>query len=143
PAPDDLVHLSFRRAGVPRGTGLRVDVASALSLPGVVGAWKAGELALADDFMPINGPPPPARRPVIAFDRVEFEGELVAVVAAETEYAAADAGEAVNIDLLPAEIGPPAELETTYAFGDVSVVGSAPVVVKERLFMARITGAAI
>src|SRR6266446_2432485 len=97
PAPPGLVHIAFRRAGVPSGSNLSVDVAPALSMPGVVGAWRAGELRLADDFMPDLGPPPPVRRPVLAFDRVGFEGEAVAAVVAESEYQAADAAGAVVV----------------------------------------------
>src|SRR3981081_2324993 len=77
-----LVHVAFRRAGVPEGDALRVDLGPALAMPGVIGAWSAGQLGLADDFMPDAGVEPPERRPVLAFERIHFEGDAVAVVAA-------------------------------------------------------------
>jgi len=102
--PPGTVHLAIRRAGVPRGDGLTVDVSEALRMPGVVGAWAAGQIGLADDFMPDPTPKPlPVRRPILARDEVRFEGDAVAVVAAETEYQANDAVERI-CDASAAEI---------------------------------------
>jgi len=39
PNPAETVHLAIRRAGVPHGAGLTVDLAATLAMPGVVGAW--------------------------------------------------------------------------------------------------------
>jgi carbon-monoxide dehydrogenase large subunit len=144
PAPPGLVHVAFRRAGAPAGAGLRVDVGPALSMPGVVGAWRAGELGLADEHMPHLGPPPPARRPVLAGGRVRFEGEAVAVVAAESEYQAADAADAVVVELDPEPPEEAATVDTRHAFGDAAAAFSgALVTVRARLGMARIAGGAI
>src|SRR5436190_22488592 len=119
-APPGLLHVAFRRAGLPTGSGLRVDLAPALSMPGVVGAWTAGELGLADEHSTAALPqPPPVRRPVLALDRVRFEGEAVAMVAAETEYQAADAAEAIQVDLDPVA-DEPAAVDSVHAFGDAA-----------------------
>src|ERR1019366_196164 len=53
------VPLAVRRGGLPRGDGLRVDVSAALGMPGVVGAWAAGQIGLADDYMPDPNPQQP------------------------------------------------------------------------------------
>src|SRR5260370_35251532 len=50
--PPGTAHISVRRAGVPRAGGLHVDLSRALAMPGVIGAWSAGQLGLADDYMP-------------------------------------------------------------------------------------------
>src|SRR5919201_2135010 len=125
-----LVPLAFRRAAVPDATGLRVDVKPALEMPGVVGAWKAGELGLADEHMPDAGMSPPFRRPVLASDRIRYEGEAVAVVAAESAYQAADAIEAIAVDYdEPASRDRPA-VETRHDYGDAAAAfEGAPVVV--------------
>lgn len=138
-----LVHLAFRRAGVPGGDSLRVDLAAAKSMPGVVGAWTATDLGLADPFMPHLGADPPERRPVLASGRVRFDGEAVAVVAAESEYQAADAAEAILVDMDEAVLEKP-EVATRDGFGDVAAAFEhAPVTVRGRVAMAQISGGAI
>src|SRR2546429_7057106 len=114
-------------------------------MPGVAGAWLALDLGLADGFRPDGGPkPPPARRPVLARDRVRFEGEAVAVVAAETEYQAADAADAVLVEVGPAAEEQPAAVDSAHAFGDAAAAfAGAAVVGRERLGMAPIAGGAI
>jgi carbon-monoxide dehydrogenase large subunit len=144
-SPLDLVHLVIRRAGVVRAEGVTVDVAPALTMPGVLGAWKAGELGLADDFMPDAGPRLPARRrPLLAFDAVHYEGDALAAVVAETEYQAHDAAAAIEVDF---QALPPDHEETgrqTIGYGDLEGAFSrAPVHVTEHLAMARICGAAM
>ncbi|HEY1455585.1 MAG TPA: xanthine dehydrogenase family protein molybdopterin-binding subunit [Candidatus Dormibacteraeota bacterium] len=138
-----LVHLVFRRALVPNGQNLRVDVEGARSMPGVVGAWVASDLALADAFMPHMGPEPPERRPVLASGRVRFEGDAVAVVAAESEYQAADAAEAILVDVDDLALERP-DVSARHEFGDVEAAfKDAPVTVHGRVTMAQISGGAI
>jgi len=140
------VHLAVRRAGVARGDGLKVDVSAALAMPGVVGAWAMGELGLADDYMPDPNPqqPLPIRRPVLAKGEVRFEGDAVAVVAAETDYQAHDA-----IDTVEVELNPISQTETPlpaqrFRIGDAAAaIERAPVKVRQHLSMARIEGAAM
>ena len=147
PKPSGLVHIAIRRAGVPRAEGLSVDLTPALAMPGVLGAWKAGELGLAEEHMPEPAVHPPAlRRPVLAADEVRMEGEAVAVVAAETEYQAADAAEAVAVDLKPLPLDRETVGRQEFRIGDVDAAASlegALTTVHERFEMARICGAAI
>lgn len=141
--PPGTVHLAFRRAGVPYGSGLRVDAAPALGQPGVVGAWKAGELGLADEFMPGAGEQS-SPRPVLALDSVGFEGEAVAVVAAESAYAAADAVDLIEVEIGSDEGRPAFSVDTVHGFGDAEAAfAGAPVTVAGDLAMARIAGGAI
>jgi carbon-monoxide dehydrogenase large subunit len=143
--PPGTVHLAIRRAGVPRADGLKVDASAASRMPGVVGAWTFGQLGLADDYMPDPNPqqPMPIRRPVLAKDEVRFEGDAVAVVAAETEYQAHDAMDAIEVDLnqVPSTAEPlPVQ---GIRKGETGTIEKAPVRVREKLTMARICGAAI
>ena len=146
PSPPGILHLALRLAGVPRATGLKVDLSAAAVMPGVAGAWKAGDLGLADDYMPDANPdaPPPIRRPVVAFDEVRFQGDIVAVVAAETEYQAHDALDAISIEFEEADpaTDPISRLRVDSG-GGREAFDSAPVIIRERLKMARVEGAAI
>ena len=99
-----------------------IDVAAALSAPGVVGIVTEADLA-AEDIGPLpchvplrnrDGsamPMPP--RPALARDRVRHVGEPVAVVVAETLDQAKDAAELIDVDYadLPAAVGTAAALE--------------------------------
>jgi carbon-monoxide dehydrogenase large subunit len=145
PNPKGTVHLAIRRAGMPRGDGLKVDVSAALGMPGVVGAWTAGQIGLADDHMPDTSPhPPPVRRPILARDEVRFEGDAVAVVAAETEYQAHDAVDAIEVNLNPLNLTAAPMPEQTFRFGDAAAAfDSAAAAVRGHLRMARICGAAM
>ena len=140
------VHLAVRRAGLPRGDGLRVDVSAALGMPGVVGAWAAGQLGLADDFMPDPNPQQPLsiRRPVLAKGDVRFAGDAVAVLAAETEYQAHDAIDAVEVELNPISPTSGPLSAQSFRIGDAAAaIEQAPVRVRQQFSMARIAGAAI
>lgn len=142
--PPGTVHLGIRRAGVPRANRLRVDVSAASQMPGIVGAWTFGQLGLADDYMPDPNPQQalPVRRPVLALDEVRFEGDAVAVVAAESEYQAEDAVDAIEVDLdQVATEAAPLPVQHLRNAGDPA--GDAPVIVREKLTMARICGAAM
>src|SRR5260370_25198060 len=100
--PPGTVHIAVRRAGVPRAGGLHVDLSPALAMLGVIGASSAGQVGLADDYMPNPTPrPQPVRRPVLARGEVRFEGDAVAVVAAETDYQAHDAVDAIEVEPKP------------------------------------------
>jgi aerobic carbon-monoxide dehydrogenase large subunit len=140
------VHVAIRHAGLPRGDDLRVSVSAAKRMPGVVGAWTFGQLGLADDFMPDPNPkePLPVRRPILAKQEVRFEGDAVAVVAAETEYQAHDAADAIEVELT--QISPTASAlsETGFRVANAAeAIDGAPVKVRQQLSMARICGAAM
>ena len=140
-----MLHLAIRRAGVPHASGLKVDVSSAQGMPGVAGAWTFGQLGLADDHMPDPNPqqPLPVRRPILARDEVRFEGDAIAVVAAETEYQAQDALDAIEVDFDPQPLLSGATPGQTFRKGDASALDAAAMKVKERLSLARVCGAAM
>ena len=139
-------YMAVRRAGVPRGDGLQVDVSGALNMPGVLGAWIAGELGLADEFMPDPNPQQPlaVRRPVLARQEVRFEGDAVAVVLAESEYQAHDAIDAIDVQLNPLSEVTSALPGQSFRIGDAErSIQQAPVRERQHLSMARICGAAM
>ncbi len=144
--PEGTVHLAIRRAGIPRGTGLKVDLSAARRMPGVVGAWKFGELGLADDYMPDPNPQQPlaVRRPILARDEVRFEGDAVAVIAAETEYQAYDGVDAVEVDVDPITHTPGLLPAQRFAKADAgAAIAGAAVRVSQHMRMARVAGAAM
>lgn len=109
---DDLdmagqAHAAFVRATVAHAVIRKVDVASALNMPGVLAVITGRDL-VADN---IGGIPPvasfngrdgkpmfQARMPVLAAERVRYVGEAVAIVIAETAHQAQDAAEAVEVE---------------------------------------------
>ncbi len=99
------LHAAFVRSIMPHAKVDGIDATAALSLPGVVGTYVAGDLALA--------PLPPSgtvegdhaadleglfSREPLAREVVRFVGEIVAVVVAETPGQAVDAAEMVSVD---------------------------------------------
>jgi carbon-monoxide dehydrogenase large subunit len=105
---DDLrlpgaVHAAFVRAEVAHALVTSVDTSQAAQAPGVLGAFAASDF----DFHALPpGPmaPDDMLRPVIASDRVRFQGEVVAVVVAQTRAQAVDAAELVVVDYEPLDV---------------------------------------
>ena len=110
---DDLdmagqAHAAFVRATVAHAVIRKVDVASAMKMPGVVAVITGRDLA-ADNIgsippvASVNGrdgkPMFQAKMPVLAAERVRYVGEAVAIVIAETAHQAQDAAEAVEVQL--------------------------------------------
>ncbi|PRX50285.1 carbon-monoxide dehydrogenase large subunit [Prauserella shujinwangii] len=108
---DGVLHLAFVRSPFAHAELTAIDVRAAEAAPGVVAVYTAADLDLppVKQFMEVN--PSCARLP-LATDRVRFVGEPVAVVAAESAVAAADALELVDIDYepLPVVVDPEAAL---------------------------------
>jgi Aerobic-type carbon monoxide dehydrogenase, large subunit CoxL/CutL homologs len=141
-----MAFMAVRRAGIPRGDGLEVDVSAALRVPGVLGAWVAGQLGLADEFMPDPNPqqPLPVRRPILAVREVRFEGDAVAVVLAESEYLAHDAIDMIDVQLKPLAQTASALPSQSFRIGDAeAAIQAAPIRERQHLTMARICGAAM
>ncbi len=141
-----MAFMAVRRAGIPRGDGLEVDVSPALRVPGVLGAWVAGQLGLADEFMPDPNPqqPLPVRRPILAVREVRFEGDAVAVVLAESEYLAHDAIDMIDVQLKPLAQTAGALPSQRFRIGDAeAAIQAAPIRERQHLTMARICGAAM
>jgi carbon-monoxide dehydrogenase large subunit len=172
-----MLWLSMVRSPVAHANLARVDVTAAKELPGVVAVFTGQDLSadwvaampcgwpIADRVMPDEptaDPRVPDHWPV-AKDRVRYQGEIVAVVVADSREHAADAVEAVAVDYdeLPVvtdmeealKAGSPVIHE---AFGDnraftwsltngevERVFAEAPVVVKERYYHPRLIPNAI
>ena len=89
-------HMAFVRSTEAHALIKSIDVSAALECEGVIGAWTAADLELP----PLPGVPG-LERPALAIDKVRFVGEAVAVVVAESKYAAADGTELVIVDYEP------------------------------------------
>ncbi|HEY7620155.1 MAG TPA: xanthine dehydrogenase family protein molybdopterin-binding subunit [Solirubrobacteraceae bacterium] len=99
----NTLHAAFVRAEIAHALLTRVDTEAAAAAPGVVGAFAAGDLEL-DPLPPGPMAPDDMLRPVFASDRVRFQGELIAVVVAETREEAVDAAELVEVDFDPLDV---------------------------------------
>jgi aerobic carbon-monoxide dehydrogenase large subunit len=103
PALEGLAHLAVFRSPFGRARIDRLDLSAARAHPGVLAAWSAADLPeLAGDM---EDPAPrhlAARsRPLLAGREARYQGEALAVIVAETPYAAADALELVEAELEP------------------------------------------
>ncbi len=107
-----FLHASFVRSPHTRATIVSVDTSAAARMSGVRQVLTAETLrTLGIGKLPIDvplpGQPAGAERPaayrqtVLADGRIEFSGEAVACVVADTREAAKDAAEAVLIEYLP------------------------------------------
>src|SRR5947207_143725 len=158
-----LVRSPFAHARV-----VSVDTAQARAMPGVVGAYTAADLE--GEFI---GPLPMAWQVTpdlksaqmwpITKDKARYQGDIVAVVVAETRAQAKDAAEAVDVEyeelpvvidleaamadgapILHEEFGTNVAYHAEFANGDVDAVfGSAHTIVKERYYLPRLIPNAI
>jgi aerobic carbon-monoxide dehydrogenase large subunit len=157
-----MLYLAFARSTHAHAKLSSVDVSGALEVPGVVAAFTAADLEFQGGVPCGSNPTGDANlppRPIIATDRVRMVGEPIAVVAAESRYAAVDGAAAVVAEYEPltvvtgveearADGAPqlhdeaPGNLCCTIAFDtggfDAGVAGAA-VVVKQRLVNQRLT----
>ena len=163
--PDGLAHLVLVRSAQPHARLNSVETEATRTMPGVIAVWTAEDLPESaraiPDWLPRGMTPRP--RLVLAQGEVNYVGEAIAAVVAETAYQAADAAEAVFADLEPlpavgtleAALAPGAPVvhegtETNAgggydrSAGDVEAAFAGdPVTVKERFRIARIAGAAM
>ena len=112
---DGQVYAWFRRSDRAHARIVAIDTEAAAHSPGVLAVLTGCDVADAGfaSVPPLQPPNPGGQkvvapeRPVLARDRVRFVGEEVAVVVAETQAAARDAGEAIEIEYedLPVLIG--------------------------------------
>ena len=163
--PEGLVHLAFVRSSQPHAKLLSIDAEAARALPGVVAVWTAADLPEGarslPDWLPRGVTPRP--RPILSQGEVNYVGEAIAAIVAETPYQAADAAEAVFADLAPlpavgtleaalrsgaAQVHEGTETNAAGGYeraaGDIEAAFTgSPVTVKERFRVARIAGAAM
>lgn len=104
PEPNGTIHIAFVSSPYARADILSVDASAARALPGVIevvtGRDFEGTVRTLAPDIEIDGYRE-VRRPVVAVDRVNFVGEYVAVVLAESPYVAQDAIELVEVDYKP------------------------------------------
>ncbi len=109
PRLEGALHVTYVRSTVANGRIESIDVDDALSMPGVAAVVTAADLPkslrLLAGAVPLF-PPDILNRPVLAFDRVRFVGEPIAVVVTEQACQGQDAAEAVQVDIaqLPAVV---------------------------------------
>jgi carbon-monoxide dehydrogenase large subunit len=101
-------HGVFVRSPVAHGVINGVDARDALAMPGVLAVITGADLKASGlgDIPPVISFPgkdgmamADAPKPVLAYDKVRHAGEAVALVVAETAAQAADAAEAVGLDI--------------------------------------------
>lgn len=99
-----VLHAAFVRSSVASGVITNLDVQGALATPGVVAVLTGADLngAVVEAWLDYEGPaaagaPRPFR--VLAEGDVRFAGEAIAMVVAESRYAAEDGAEAVVVDI--------------------------------------------
>lgn len=96
-----LLHATFVRSTVARGTITAIQTQDALALPGVRAIYTGRDLeALGIDLRSGHLVEPPPSRPVpaMAIDRVAYVGDLVAIVIADSRYIAEDAAGLVVVE---------------------------------------------
>jgi carbon-monoxide dehydrogenase large subunit len=104
---DDLVepnmaHVAFVRSTIAHANLGSVDVAEALSMPGVLAVYHAaGDDLGLPSLQQFPAMPETMNRPVFAIDKVRFVGDVVAAVVAETRAQAVDAVERVIVEYDP------------------------------------------
>jgi len=121
-----MLHAVFVRSPVAHARIKAIDVTRAVAAPGVAFALTGPELAKVLPPVPDTQLALPSKwtaqvqhkfinpqQPLLAFDKVRHVGEAVAVIVAESRYAAEDAAELVGLDLEPL----PAVLDPEQALG--------------------------
>jgi CO/xanthine dehydrogenase Mo-binding subunit/aerobic-type carbon monoxide dehydrogenase small subunit (CoxS/CutS family) len=88
-----MLHVKLLRSPYPHAKIVRVDVTRARAAAGVRAAVTSADLDWCDPYFG----PAFRDRPILAIDVVRYEGEPVAAVVAETETAAAEALELIEI----------------------------------------------
>ncbi|QZY30675.1 xanthine dehydrogenase family protein molybdopterin-binding subunit [Nocardioides coralli] len=104
---DDVLHAVFVRSPFPRARIAGIDPGEAAAAPGVVAVLTAADLPQepVPAFATANGQ---VVRHALARDEVQYAGDPVALVVAETRAQAVDAAELVDVDHepLPAVVDP-------------------------------------
>ena len=104
-ACEGLLHAVILRSAVAHGRIRAIDAAAARTRPGVVAVITAADIGKDVPTIPLRQEPLPALRqyqqPVIAWRKVRYVGEPIAVVVAESAALAEDALEAILVDIEP------------------------------------------
>ena len=94
--------VTFVRSQYAHGVITNVDVDEARTMPGVLGVFTIDDMSDLGVFPhPLPVLPAGCERPLLARERVRFVGEAIVAVVAEDRYLAADAAQAVIVDIDP------------------------------------------
>src|SRR5262244_3866622 len=120
-----MLHAAFVRSPLAHARIKAIDLSRAVASPGIIYALSGPELARQLPPVPDTQLALPSKwttlvqhkfinpqQPLLAYDKVRHVGEAVAVVLAESRYAAEDAAQLVTLDLdpLPAVVDPESAL---------------------------------
>jgi carbon-monoxide dehydrogenase large subunit len=101
-----MLHMAFLRSTHAHATIKQIDTDKAKLIPGVIGVWTGAEIK--DKANPLYSKMPIeemrlSEQPMMAYDKVRFVGEAVAVVVAVNRYIAEDAVDEIEVeyDALP------------------------------------------
>lgn len=101
----NLLHAVFIRSSMPSAQIVRLDASKALSIPGVRAVLTANDLTGNVGTIPLIRRPPNADSlpaiPILAHERVCYQGEPVALVIAESRSVAYDAAQHVQVEYAP------------------------------------------
>ncbi len=113
PVPAGTLHLAFGLSDVAHGENVSVDLGAVRAAPGVVAVLTAGDLPFANDVSPSVHD-----EPLLADGTVQYLGQPVFLVVAETHLAARNAARMgqIRIDALPALLTIDAALEADSRF---------------------------
>jgi carbon-monoxide dehydrogenase large subunit len=121
-ARENLLHAVILRSSVAHGRIRSIDVAAARTRPSVHAVITAAEIGTTVPTIPLRQDSSPAfkpfEQPVIAYDKVRYVGEPIAVVLAESAAAAEDALDAIRIAIDPL----PAVVTSAAALSDQSLL---------------------
>ena len=141
-APAGQLRAVFLRSPHAHARIISIDVSRAAAMPGVVKAVTGTELLAAGvkpipslEGLPDGSPVDTPARPVLAYERVCYVGEAVALIVAQTVEQARDAAEAVRIEyeelpnvvdldaavadgVLPIGVGPKSNIAAEMRHGD-------------------------
>jgi selenium-dependent xanthine dehydrogenase len=101
---EGMLHGKVLRSRYPHARVLRVDASKAKALPGVVAVLTAADVPGARNHGLLRND-----WPVLAYDKVRYVGDAIALVAAETEQIAEAALELIEIDYGPLPVVASAE----------------------------------
>ena len=103
--PPGLLHAAFFRSPQAHARIHALDVLKALALPGVHAVFSAADLSAPIPKIPLRMEPRPElarfEQPVIAYGKVRYVGEPVAVVVADSAAQAQDAVASIEVDFEP------------------------------------------
>jgi CO/xanthine dehydrogenase Mo-binding subunit len=100
---EGMLYMALARSPYAHARLLGIDVSRAAASPGVLLAWTGTDVAaLVQPFIEIGrGPGAEVRDYPLALDKVRYQGEPVALIVADSKYAAEDALDLVEADYEP------------------------------------------